>query len=1681
MIIQNKQRTTLIIAWILLVVWGAGLLYWWQHQNTRLAPQPGTVAQADEGDRSPQETADQPASAPAGPSSLEPPRPYDEVLLELTPAARPPGPLAATEDFQALAMAFDASAAQAHIATLASPPYDGRRAGTEGGRLASEYIAQQFARYDMQPAGDLQPDGSRSYFQAFGLPSFVAYAEPPVLEIFGPDGQALGPYQFRTDFSSYIRDYAGQGEGEGSVVWANYCSHNDFDHIDAVDAVVLCRPGGDENISRNAIEHGALGMLLIGEPEARPIDRIGRYHEPLVATPLPAFVIDPELVDDLLTDSGVSPADLTIQFRGLQLATTAHLQVKLEQRADASARNVLAIIPGFDEDHAQEVVVIGGHFDHLGQDPDGEHCTRDTLDGAEQCRPTMGTTYWGANDNASGVGTLLEITRLWHEQGFVPRRTVLFAGWDAEEQGLLGSTYYVEHPTLPLTNTVAYLNLDMVGAGSEILAIDGPGPIADRLVALAPTLGISTTLEDGGRSDHTPFRASGVDASMLIWFADYQTDSPELIHYHRPSDEPSTINDEKLRQAGQLASLALINLATTDAELDSLVQQRLAAINERDRDRFLATSTPAQRVADLAWYNELFNQDTKTLGLSLHNPLVVGDAATATLQYQMINPLSNVTQRIDEPVRFRRLAEGWRFDGPALQTIEGSDLVLHLSPQEAHIADQIVAAAQARQAAIAHQLGLGPTTNGDLYIHPTQERLLAAAGLGLPPQAMVWAASGNAHLTAQTEITRTDTLSTALTLLTLSQARLEETQAPWLWHGLPLHLASPSSRQRQPVRYLRALQTMLENAVPFSVKDFPSLRAQEGGTTAWEALAWAMSGYLLETYDRHQVGALITELGQRGDVDEALKASLNLSAEAFDEAWQTVWRDRLIGAQAQVDRLLERRVEAVMTGDRAGFLSTVNPADAELVAEEASWFAAIENLQPPLTSFDLEGNLVGDTPRGAIVELQASWQLEGDSPQRTAFTVWLPRRNDRLFYGGPDWLSLADGRLALLYKSANKELAQALLPQLASTYELLASRLGIDGKPITVKLFNNAQELRLSINPALPKQGTVWTGSRESVRALVEVNDRAAAAKSIHNSLLEALVEQLLLQASVDSTPETQWLRTGLGRVALGWASPQVGWQQAGRFTPRVLKGAQREELWPLSQVPPPSALVSSSDQALAAAQSWDAVRFLINTFGEDKLSALILNLAAGDPPDEAMESAIGLSLANFEAVWLETAKTAHIPPSWQAMAESVDGQAALQLAEALSSPEYGGRETGTAGGQAAAFLIAQEMRTLGLEPAGDGESYLQTFAISQSLPTAEPQLVIQREDETLTFNYRKDFVERIGDGALGGRASGPLVWVRDPGYVNMRLDGKVVLRKPSADLGREIQLAREAGAGALILATSVGRNELEGRSPIVWSESITETLPVIELTEPAFEALLEFGGHSIGELNAAPDALQLGLSVRVSVPLSEPVSATGSNVLALWPGSDPTLADEFVVIGAHYDGPGTDASGILFPGGNDNASGIGVLLEIAERWREHDIAPARSVLFAAWDGEERGQRGSRAYVIMPTVPLSDTAGVVNLDNVGAGQGFFLTYEADRSQAARLNWAIGTASEVLDVRADPKGVQEVSDQTVFAETGIPAALLIWEGADDDANSFQDTPDELDVLKLKRSGQVAALALILLAN
>jgi hypothetical protein len=302
----------------------------------------------------------------------------------------------------------------------------------------------------------------------------------------------------------------------------------------------------------NAALHGAAAVLVVQDyrhpaTELVPGDLGVEYYSAGVA----AAFVDRTPFDAALPDlegwAATLDASLLPQSRptGLEVSVTISAQITTLESA-----NVIGSVPGTDATLAEEAIVVGGHVDHLGVDP------------------LTGEIYLGADDNASGTAVMMELARAIAHPGFQPKRTVLFAAWNAEEAGLFGSCHYVQNaPVLPLDRTVAMLSVDMVGAGdgSGIDLYGGNLAEHDWLVrtlqgsaSLFALPWAVTPLDPLDASDHVCFAQAGIPALLVTTSGD-----PALYHtaYHTPGDSIATISLGDLEAAASLLRVGLEALA----------------------------------------------------------------------------------------------------------------------------------------------------------------------------------------------------------------------------------------------------------------------------------------------------------------------------------------------------------------------------------------------------------------------------------------------------------------------------------------------------------------------------------------------------------------------------------------------------------------------------------------------------------------------------------------------------------------------------------------------------------------------------------------------------------------------------------------------------------------------------------------------------------------------------------------------------------------------------------------------------------------------------------------------------------------------------------------------------------------------------------------------------------------
>jgi hypothetical protein len=484
------------------------------------------------------------------------------VLLVAIFLASPIVHAAADLDYVSFLGYLDADRAWSTVSDLAGDRFEGRRAGTQGAELASEYIADYFNLIGLRPAGT---DGT--YRTKFTVPLWEL-VQMPSLSIVDSSKNTLQSFEYRKDF--FVMTGSGSGDYSAEVVFAGYgitapnIGYDDYSGISVRGKIVLAiigtppssRFGQDYAYKKaeNALKHGAVGLILAdspAEPTPHYVERSRCYQIGACWTIYDGLALlggSVQMADTLLGDTGFTldslqqSIDQHLRPKSILLGTQLHVLVQATFAAHADAYNVLGFILGSDASSGK-VVIIGAHYDHWGKDVNG-------------------AIFRGADDNASGVAVMMEIARVF-SAGAKPKWSVLFAAWSGEEEGFYGAYAYVNHPHFALGETVAYLNLDMVGYGEPLLLESAETHAALRAVATesAKQLGVTlSVLGYEGGSDHAPFEENGVPNLMLIYWP-YE-------RYHTPSDTPDHVSRANLLDTARLT--ALIALKLSEATVSSV-------------------------------------------------------------------------------------------------------------------------------------------------------------------------------------------------------------------------------------------------------------------------------------------------------------------------------------------------------------------------------------------------------------------------------------------------------------------------------------------------------------------------------------------------------------------------------------------------------------------------------------------------------------------------------------------------------------------------------------------------------------------------------------------------------------------------------------------------------------------------------------------------------------------------------------------------------------------------------------------------------------------------------------------------------------------------------------------------------------------------------------------------------
>ena len=433
-----------------------------------------------------------------------------------------------------------------HIIFLASDSLKGRKPGTDGGRIAAEYVAKEISNIGLSPI-------ENNSFQYFDVVTSISAGENNTFRFKDFNGEV------EMDFTPL--SFSENGDVTAPVIFAGYgfdvktdsILWNDYSGLDVTGKWVMVLRGDPEDNPHGmfsehsslrkktlvARDHGAAGILFLSGPEFDETDELIPlvYDQSQSGSAIHAIHIKRSVADRIIKESGYTISQLEQRLISDRKPVSFIVQEEITASTDlvkqtVTTQNVAGILYGSDPRLKEEIIVIGAHYDHLGFG--GAH--------SGSRRPDTLVIHNGADDNASGVAAILEIIEKLKEEQTKLKRSILFLSFVAEEMGLLGSKYFVNNPSVDLGKIKLMFNLDMVGrldSTTKIITVGGTGTavgLSDLVQRLAEgkDLNVKLSSEGYGPSDHTSFYVENIP--VLFFFTGVHED------YHTPEDDVEKIN-----------------------------------------------------------------------------------------------------------------------------------------------------------------------------------------------------------------------------------------------------------------------------------------------------------------------------------------------------------------------------------------------------------------------------------------------------------------------------------------------------------------------------------------------------------------------------------------------------------------------------------------------------------------------------------------------------------------------------------------------------------------------------------------------------------------------------------------------------------------------------------------------------------------------------------------------------------------------------------------------------------------------------------------------------------------------------------------------------------------------------------------------------------------------------------
>ncbi|MEA1896187.1 MAG: M20/M25/M40 family metallo-hydrolase [Bacteroidota bacterium] len=458
-----------------------------------------------------------------------------------------------------------------HISFLASDSLKGRKPGTAEGKISAEYIAKQFKSFGYNLISE---DG----FQYFDVITGVVAGEGNALS-FDESSASLNE-----DFIPF--NFSANGSLEAEVIFCGFgfdinkkgLSWIDYKDIDVNgkwvmilradpeldnDESLFIPYSSDRDKVLTAKDKGAAGVLLVSGVEYDKKDELAKLVADQMGSNsgIPAFHITRSFANEMLNKSGNTIEKLEANLIKERDPKPFSCDIRLKGTSEiefkkVETQNVLGFLEGNDPLLKDEILVIGGHYDHLGFGGPNS--------GSRV--PHENGIHYGADDNASGIASIIEIAEKLAANKKSLKRSVLVMAFGAEEMGLLGSKHFTSNPLVELKKIVAVINVDMVGRMKESkeLMVGGTGTSVEAeelLNTLVEGTGLKLAMSPNGfgPSDHASFYVEEIS----VFF--FSTGAHE--DYHTPRDVIGAINFEGLKLLDDFIYELSVSIVTSDSGL----------------------------------------------------------------------------------------------------------------------------------------------------------------------------------------------------------------------------------------------------------------------------------------------------------------------------------------------------------------------------------------------------------------------------------------------------------------------------------------------------------------------------------------------------------------------------------------------------------------------------------------------------------------------------------------------------------------------------------------------------------------------------------------------------------------------------------------------------------------------------------------------------------------------------------------------------------------------------------------------------------------------------------------------------------------------------------------------------------------------------------------------------------